>query len=119
MDSEIVDAEKHSSLSYAAKYALSFELPYYAKYLIVAAFLASFNSPKEDKRLFVKLSGRTKKRVQKSNRNSQPKISSLVMGPRLFDLERLLAIFYSIIDEKPHISANLLTQVSMTLQQMP
>ena len=103
--------DKHSTLSSSAKFALSFELPYYAKYLIIAAFLASYNSPKEDKKLFVKLSGRTKKRVPKNSKNSQAKISSLVMGPRQFDLERLLAIFYSIIEEKPHISVNLLTQV--------
>lgn len=108
--------DKHDSLSSSAKFALSFELPYYAKYLIVAAFLGSYNSPKEDKKLFVKLSGRTKKRVPKNTKNSQPKISSLVMGPRQFDLERLLAIFYSIIEEKPHISVNLLTQITSLVE---
>lgn len=108
--------DKHSSLSSAAKFALSFELPYYAKYLIIAAFLASYNSPKEDKKLFVKLSGRTKKRVQNSTKNAQTKISSLVVGPRQFDLERLLAIFYSIIEEKPHISVNLLTQITSLVE---
>ncbi|XP_034251323.1 origin recognition complex subunit 5 [Thrips palmi] len=108
--------DKHSTLSSAAKFALSFELPYYAKYLIIAAFLASYNSPKEDKKLFVKLSGRTKKKVQKSTKNTQTKISSLVVGPRQFDLERLLAIFYSIIEEKPHISVNLLTQITSLVE---
>ncbi|KAK3919821.1 Origin recognition complex subunit 5 [Frankliniella fusca] len=106
--------DKHSTLSSSAKYALSFELPYYAKYLIIAAYLASYNSPKEDKKLFVKLSGRTKKQVQK--KNAQIKISSLVIGPRQFDLERLLAIFYSIIEEKPHISVNLLTQITSLVE---
>ncbi|KAE8744212.1 hypothetical protein FOCC_FOCC009132 [Frankliniella occidentalis] len=106
--------DKHSTLSSSAKYALSFELPYYAKYLIIAAFLASYNSPKEDKKLFVKLSGRNKKKVLK--KNAQTKISSLVMGPRQFDLERLLAIFYSIIEEKPHISVNLLTQITSLVE---
>lgn len=107
--------DKHSTLSSAAKFALSFELPYYAKYLVIAAFLASYNSPKEDKKLFVKLSGRAKKRVQRNTKHTQTKTSSLVVGPRQFDLERLLAIFYSIIEEKPHISVNLLTQVRRLL----
>ena len=44
------------------------ELPYYAKYLLVAAFLASYNSAKEDKRLFVKHHGKQRKRMQAVNK---------------------------------------------------
>lgn len=40
------------------------ELPYYTKYLLIAAYLASHNDAKIDKRLFVKNHGKQKKRVQ-------------------------------------------------------
>ncbi|CAK9813001.1 Origin recognition complex subunit 5, partial [Anthophora quadrimaculata] len=35
------------------KLALSFELPYYAKYMLIASYLASYNPAKEDKYLFM------------------------------------------------------------------
>lgn len=45
--------------------AQQLELPYYAKYLLIAAFLASHNDVKLDKRLFVKHHGKQRK-TQKS-----------------------------------------------------
>lgn len=42
----------------------SSQLPGYAKYLLIAAYLASYNAAKEDKRLFVQHHGKRKKRVQ-------------------------------------------------------
>lgn len=49
------------------KLAQSLELPYYGKYLLIAAFLASHNSAKQDKRLFVKNHGKQRKRMQTVN----------------------------------------------------
>lgn len=40
------------------------ELPHYTKYLLIAAYLASHNDAKIDKRLFVKNHGKQKKRLQ-------------------------------------------------------
>lgn len=40
------------------------ELPFYAKYLLIAAFLASHNDAKLDKRLFMKNHGKQRKRLQ-------------------------------------------------------
>lgn len=40
------------------------ELPFYAKYLLIAAFLASHNDAKLDKRLFMKHHGKQRKRLQ-------------------------------------------------------
>lgn len=40
---------------------LAQQLPYYAKYLLIAAYLASHNDVKLDKRLFVKHHGKQKK----------------------------------------------------------
>lgn len=44
--------------------AQSLELPLYAKYLLIASFLASHNSAKDDNRLFVKNHGKQRKRAQ-------------------------------------------------------
>lgn len=49
------------------KMAQSLELPYYAKYLLIAAFLASHNAANQDKRLFVKHHGKQRKRMQTVN----------------------------------------------------
>lgn len=46
-------------------FAQNLELPYYAKYLLIASFLASHNDAKFDKRLFMKHHGKERKRVHK------------------------------------------------------
>jgi origin recognition complex subunit 5 len=90
------------------KFAL--DLPYYAKYFLIAAYIASFNSPKYDRKLFVKASNKRKKtKLPKKSDNS---ISELV-GPKNFSLDRLLAIFYAIIEENTNMTANLLAQVKI------
>lgn len=43
-------------------FAQSLELPYYAKYLLIASFLASHNDAKFDKRLYMKHHGKERKR---------------------------------------------------------
>lgn len=89
---------------------LALDLPYYAKYFLIAAYIASFNSPKYDRQLFVKASNKRKKtKVPKKSENS---ISELV-GPKNFSLDRLLAIFYAIIEENTNMTANLLAQVKL------
>lgn len=40
------------------------ELPYYTKYLLIAAYLASHNEAKLDRRLFTKNHGKERKRLQ-------------------------------------------------------
>ncbi|XP_023289559.1 origin recognition complex subunit 5 [Orussus abietinus] len=90
------------------KLALSFELPFYAKYLLIAAFLASYNPAKEDKRLFLKQSSKRKKRIPT---NKKPIIARMSSGPRQFPLTRMLAIFCAIIDEKVDLNASLLAQI--------
>ncbi|XP_059487614.1 origin recognition complex subunit 5 [Neocloeon triangulifer] len=86
------------------------ELPYYAKFLLMAAFLASFNSPKHDRRLFAKHHGMQRKKavVQKKT----VKRSSLIVGPKPFNFERLTAIFHSIADTPYLITTNLCAQLA-------
>lgn len=87
----------------------SLDLPYYAKYFLIAAFLASYNSPKDDKRLFVKNHGKKKKRLVQDQKKENA--SKELLGPKIFTLDRLLAIFYAIMEEKTSLNANLLAQV--------
>lgn len=46
-------------------FAKMLELPYYAKYLLIAGFLASHNDAKSDKKLFMKHHGKERKKSQK------------------------------------------------------
>ncbi|KAH8400542.1 hypothetical protein KR222_006188 [Zaprionus bogoriensis] len=93
--------------------AQSLELPYYGKYLLIAAFLASHNSAKQDKRLFVKNHGKQRKRMQTVNaRAKNADKMSTTLGPKSFSIDRLLAIFYAILDEKVGLTCNLLSQIS-------
>ncbi|CAG9131184.1 unnamed protein product [Plutella xylostella] len=98
-------------------FAQSFELPYYAKYLLIAAYLASYNPPKEDKRLFMKHHGKQRKRLQQVR--AKAKISEKLntqLGPKMFTLDRLLAIFYAILEEKIGLTSNLLAQIATLVE---
>ncbi|KAG5887806.1 hypothetical protein JTB14_019397 [Gonioctena quinquepunctata] len=93
------------------------ELPFYAKYLLIAAYLASYNAVKDDKRLFMKYHGKKTKRMTDIKLKS--KVSERLntqIGPKPFTLDRLLAIFYSILDEKVGFNNNLLVQVSSLVE---
>lgn len=89
---------------------LALDLPYYAKYFLIAAYIASFNSPKYDRQLFVKASSKKKKFINNISKKTEKSTSELV-GPKIFSLDRLLAIFYAIIEENTNMTANLLAQV--------
>lgn len=97
--------------------AQSLELPYYAKYLLIASYLASYNPAKDDKRIFMKYHGKTKKTMKDVKKKS--KVSEMYntqLGPKLFSFDRLLAIFYSILDNKVGFNNNLLVQVSSLVE---
>lgn len=59
---EMTDIARPSSMKTFAK---MLELPYYAKYLLIASFLASHNDAKSDKKLFMKHHGKERKKSQK------------------------------------------------------
>lgn len=97
--------------------AQNLELPFYAKYLLIAAYLASYNSAKDDKRLFMKYHGKkmkTRKDINVKNKVSEQLNTQL--GPKPFTFDRLLAIFYSILDDKVGFNNNLLVQVSSLVE---
>jgi len=87
------------------------ELPYYAKYLLIASYLASYNPAHTDRRFFTKqgrrgLSSRAKAAAKAKKSNTQ------LTGPKNFQLDRLMAIFYSIVEENVAPSASILCQIS-------
>nr|CAD7441003.1 unnamed protein product [Timema bartmani] len=93
--------------------AMSLGLPYFTKFMLIAAYLASYNPTSSDKRLFVKHHGKERK----SNRiKKQPQLSRQLKPPDSFSFDRLLAIFYAIIDNKVGLTTSLLAQVSTLVQ---
>ncbi|CAG9768036.1 unnamed protein product [Ceutorhynchus assimilis] len=97
--------------------AQNLELPFYTKYLLIAAYLASYNSAKDDKRLFTKYHGKkTKTRKDVNRKNKVSDKLNTQMGPTTFTLDRLLAIFYSILEDKVGFNNHLLVQVSSLVE---
>uniref|UniRef100_A0A3Q1JFK8 Uncharacterized protein n=1 Tax=Anabas testudineus TaxID=64144 RepID=A0A3Q1JFK8_ANATE len=91
------------------------ELPYYSKFLLIAAYLASYNPARTDKRFFLKHHGKIRKtKFLKKNE----KTSNHLLGPKPFALDRLLAIFYSVVDSRIAPTASIFSQISslVTLQ---
>lgn len=89
---------------------LNIELPFYSKFLIIAAFLASYNPAKSDKRFFVKHHGKQKKSA--ASIKAKEKLNTQLTGPKPFPLERLLAIFYNIVEEEVNPTATIYSQVT-------
>nr|KAF6419095.1 origin recognition complex subunit 5 [Rousettus aegyptiacus] len=91
------------------------ELPYYSKFILIAAYLASYNPARTDKRFFLKHHGK----IKKTNfLKKHEKTSNHLLGPKLFPLDRLLAILYSIVDSRVAPTANIFSQITslVTLQ---
>lgn len=90
------------------------ELPFFSKFLIIAAYLASYNPARYDRRLFVKAKeGRKNMRKGlKSLKKQKLHNATRLMGPKVFPIDRLMAIFYSIVEERVTPSLNLFVQVT-------
>lgn len=96
---------------------LHVELPFHSKYLLIASYLASYNPAKSDKRFFVKHHGKQRK-TKAGIAAKERAVSSQLTGPKAFPLDRLMAIFYSVVDEEVAPSANIQGQIAslVTLQ---
>lgn len=66
------------------------DLPFATRYLLLAAYLVSFNSKSSDKRFFVK--EQTRHISRKANNRAEES------GPKMFPLERLLHVYRSLLD---------------------
>ncbi|KAF9283410.1 Origin recognition complex subunit 5 [Mortierella alpina] len=99
----------------------TFDLPYYTKFILIASFLASYNPPRLDMRYFAKVSnqgGKMTKRAKQSaakkhgHEQMGSKLRQQLLGPKTFPIERMLAIFYSILDEDVEENVNVHTQIA-------
>ncbi|ANB11164.1 origin recognition complex subunit 5 [Sugiyamaella lignohabitans] len=79
-----------------ATQAKAYELPIQSKYVLCAAYLASYNPPRYDVRFFSKAKDARAKRRDTGRRKSL-KINPRSLAAPAFDLERMLAILHSII----------------------
>ncbi|TGZ85039.1 hypothetical protein EX30DRAFT_353195 [Ascodesmis nigricans] len=98
----------------------SHDLPHYSKYLVCAAYLASYNQSRHDALVFAK--GREGKKKRRGGRaggrvGKKRKIARRLLGPTGFPIERLLAIFYSIVPHDIPPAVDILSQIA-TLTSM-
>ncbi|KAH0610798.1 uncharacterized protein H6S33_011225 [Morchella sextelata] len=93
------------------------DLPYYSKYLLCAAYLASYNPSRQDVNFFTKTGDFKKKRRGgggggKGRPAKTRKIHRRLLGPQAWPLERMLAIFYAILPHPINSSVDLQTQIA-------
>jgi len=111
VSSEQWEKEEQRSLD-ADQIKAQVELPYYSKYLLLASYYASYNPATTDRRFFAKKSfGRMSKRMKHSTKSAKD-IDKKFLGPKPFTFDRLMAIFYSIVEGGVSSSANILSQLS-------
>ncbi|KAF8245798.1 hypothetical protein K440DRAFT_633095 [Wilcoxina mikolae CBS 423.85] len=92
----------------------SHDLPYYSKFLLCAAYLASYNPARMDATFFIKGSD-PKKRRRGGGLKRQAgarKIQRRLLGAQAFPIERLLAIFPTIIPQGVPSSVDIQAQIA-------
>lgn len=72
------------------------ELPFCGKYLLIAAYLASYNSQKTDKRFFSRLQGDKQSKRGKAA-SAFAKQDKQMAGPKKFTFERLYQLYHALI----------------------
>lgn len=72
------------------------DLPYLAKFLLLAGYIASRNKPSVDRRLFATGGGRLRGRAQ-YDRQAAEAAAVATQGPGTFTRERLLAVFWALL----------------------
>ncbi|KAK1085563.1 hypothetical protein LTR48_004425 [Friedmanniomyces endolithicus] len=81
------------------------ELPYYAKYLLLAAYLASFNPAKTDALYFMKSTERKRRKKGGGTARSGGRVSQKRQAPRhllgaaAFTLDRVLSVLHAILPD--------------------
>nr|POF17738.1 origin recognition complex subunit 5 [Quercus suber] len=98
----------------------SHELPYYAKWLLISAYLSSFNPPRMDAVYFMKASEKKRRkkgggtaRAGGGGRPSQTrKVPRHLLAPAAFPLDRLLAILHAILPHDLRGTLDVATQLA-------
>lgn len=87
-------------------------MPYMTKFLVIASFLASYNPQKYDARFFTR-GGEGKKKVgKKGGVHNGALYRNQLNGPCTFAVERMLAIFYSILEQDCKMSFDIHSQIA-------
>ncbi|KAI5787186.1 origin recognition complex subunit 5 C-terminus-domain-containing protein [Geopyxis carbonaria] len=93
----------------------SHDLPYYSKFILCASYLASFNPARLDVQFFMKANDAKKKRRGGGGGGKQGKtrkIQRRLLGPQAFPIERMLAIFHSIIPQDIEPTSDIMAQIA-------
>ncbi|KAI7364161.1 hypothetical protein KC354_g5920 [Hortaea werneckii] len=97
----------------------SHDLPYYAKWLLLAAYLSSFNPARMDALYFMKASDKRRRKrggggiARPSNRPGQTrKIPRHLLAASAFTLDRLLSILHAILPHDFRAGLDLYTQIA-------
>lgn len=92
------------------------DLPFYSKYILCAAYLASFNPARQDPIYFMKMHEKKRKKKAASGASGRPakhrRISRHLLSPSSFPLDRLLAILHAILPEALSQVADIQTQIA-------
>ncbi|KAI7834021.1 origin recognition complex subunit 5 C-terminus-domain-containing protein [Kickxella alabastrina] len=92
------------------------DLPHYTKFLLISAYLASYNPARLDVQYFAKGKDPKKSRKKKAVTNGENALGGhnrqQLMGPKLFAIERMLAIFYSIVAEPVKSAVDVQIQIA-------
>jgi origin recognition complex subunit 5 len=88
------------------------DLPYYAKYVLCAAYLASYNPARQDSIYFMKASEKRRRRKTAGRPPKHRKIPRNLLNPSPFPLDRLLAIVHSLLPRKLPQNAQILAQIA-------
>ena len=94
-----IDDDDHQAKKKANKHELLASLSQVAKYLLFAAFLASYNPPNEDLNYFSS-NHRKKRRKKRKNKNATKYIEQIYLGPKSFPMDRMIGIYIEIKKKK-------------------
>ncbi|KAK6112523.1 Origin recognition complex (ORC) subunit 5 C-terminus family protein [Brugia pahangi] len=86
-----------------------------AKYLLIAAYCASYNPPNSDRRFFTKNHGKQRRRVPTTKGLRNNLESAHETGPKPFPVQRLLFIYLAMLekhDMRNHCAADIHAQVA-------
>ncbi|KAK5172636.1 uncharacterized protein LTR77_002756 [Saxophila tyrrhenica] len=94
------------------------ELPYYAKWLLIAAYLASYNPPRLDALYFMKSTERKRRKkgggtARSGGRLSQKRsVPRHLLAPSAFTLDRVLAILHAILPHDLRTTIDIYAQIA-------
>jgi len=112
---EKIQTEQEVIESVVAVSEQDFEFPYYTKFLLLAAYISSYNPARLDLRYFTKAGEGHKKGTKRAGKGADRQ--RMLEGPRNFPLARMFAIFHNILEDPIDNTVDLQTQVSTLVSQ--